>query len=432
MNIKKYLKPNVLILILIVLTYFLISYLLIRQRFPLWYDELYTLEIAKADISKAFMLMIGDGKPPLYYILVKLYSLFVGTNSDILLRLSSTILGVPFIVYVYKIAKEFIKNSLVIPFIITILLAFNPLFLSYSVEYRGYTMLASATLIYLYYFYKSVIEKNEKYNSKFLISKILLLLTSYLGIFLLVSESIYKVLSLKKEFSLKKTIIDNRTNILVLGITGVIVLLQTNIFPNFNAKWLGAINITSVFNSFMILLLGTDPGLQGSAKPFNVSFSENNYLVVSICFYILIVLVVYLLSKLVKSNVKELFKIMFINFIILLLLSLDISPTRFYLERYVLGVLLSLCLIFFLSVSEVSKKIFIFLSIVILFINSFFIFNTLIGINNFIEPGKYSKEYIDYYYNYLYPKCGINIFERNRIKCPPFDEFDLEKKPIYK
>jgi hypothetical protein len=240
------------------------------------------------------------------------------------------------------------------------------------------------------------------------------------------------VLSLKKEFSLKRVLLDNKLNILILGITGVIVELQTNIFPNFNAKWLGSINITSIFNSFMILLLGTDPGLPGSAHPFNVSFSDNNYLVVSICFYILIVLVVYLLSKLVKSHVKELFKVVFINFVILLLLSLDISPTRFYLERYVIGVLLSLCLIFFLSVSEVSKKIFICFSILVIFINSFFIFNTLTGRNRFGEPGKYSKEYIDYYYNYRLDKCGVSIFEQKRINCPSGDDFKLDRLPIYK
>jgi hypothetical protein len=70
LNIKKHLKTEVLILTLIVLTYILVSYLLIRQRFPLWYDELYTQLIAKADIYKTIVLMIGDGKPPLYYLLV--------------------------------------------------------------------------------------------------------------------------------------------------------------------------------------------------------------------------------------------------------------------------------------------------------------------------------------------------------------------------
>jgi uncharacterized membrane protein len=150
---------ELILLILIVFGYFIISYLLIRQRNPLWYDELYTLEIVKSDISRTVLLIVGDGKPPLYYVLVYIYSNIFGTLSTDLLRFSSALLGVPFIIYVYKLCKEFIKHSFIIPFIITLLLATNPLFLSYSIEYRGYTMLASAAVVFLYYFYKSVFLK---------------------------------------------------------------------------------------------------------------------------------------------------------------------------------------------------------------------------------------------------------------------------------
>lgn len=412
-------KIEVILLILIVFGYFIISYLLIRQRNPLWYDELYTLEIVKSDLSRTILLIIGDGKPPLYYVLVYIYSNLVGTLSNDLLRFSSALLGVPFIIYVYKLSKEFIKKSFVIPFVVTILLATNPLFLSYSIEYRGYTLLASAAIVFLYYFYKNVILKESKFNSKYLYSKVFLLLTSYVTIFLLGAELLYKVFSSKVSFSLKRIIIDNKIDILILGIAGVIIELQTNIFPNFYAGWVPAIDIKSFFNSVLILFLGTDAGKSGKSYPFNINNNDGNLLVYSICFYVLIVILIYIFSKVLKSDLKKLFVILVINLFIVLGISIEASPIKFYLERYVIGILLSLLLVFLLSVSEVSKKLFYIVAILVFSLNTLFVFNILTRNTTFVETDPKSQEYIDYYTNYKLYKCGVNMFERKRINCPP-------------
>lgn len=431
MELKSKRKIEVLLVVIIIFAYILISYLLIRQRYSLWYDELFTLEVVKADISRSILLMIGDGKPPLYYILVKIYSVFTGINSVDLLRLSSVILGIPFTLYVYKICKEFIKSSFIIPFIITFFLATNPLFLSYTIEYRPYTMLASVTMIYLYYFYKSVVLKEAVYYKKFFFSKILLLLTSYVGLFLLMSEVIYRAISLKG-VTLKKIFDESKLNVLIIGITSVLVFLQINIFHNFSTLWLKGVNITSVFNSFLITIFGTDPGKPFESYPFNIKFDVNTLLVLSILFYVLVILLVYLFSRLVKSNIKHIFSLVLINFLIVFVISTDISPLKFYLERYIIGILLSFNLIFLLSLSEISKKIFLLFAIIFLFINSLYITNVLGRVNRFEEPGKYSKEYIDYYFNYRLNKCGSNVFEQKRIKCGPEDLFKPERLPIYK
>ncbi len=412
-------KIEVILLILIVFGYFIISYLLIRQRNPLWYDELYTLEIVKSDLSRTILLIIGDGKPPLYYVLVYIYSNLVGTLSTDLLRFSSALLGVPFIIYVYKLSKEFIKKSFVIPFVVTILLAANPLFLSYSIEYRGYTLLASAAIVFLYYFYKNVILKESKFNSKYLYSKVFLLLTSYVTIFLLGAELLYKVFSSKVSFSLKRIIIDNKIDILILGIAGVIIELQTNIFPNFYAGWVPAIDIKSFFNSVLILFLGTDAGKSGKSYPFNINNNDSNLLVYSICFYVLIFILIYVLSKVMKSELKKLFVLLLVNLFIVLGISIEASPIKFYLERYVIGILLSLFLVFLLSVSEVSKKLFYIVAIFVFAFNTLFVLNILTRNTTFVETDPKSQEYIDYYTNYKLYKCGVNMFERKRINCPP-------------
>ncbi len=412
-------KIEILLLVLIVFGYFIISYLLIRQRNPLWYDELYTLEIVKSDLSRTVLLIVGDGKPPLYYVLVYIYSNLVGTLSTDLLRFSSALLGVPFIIYVFKLCKEFIKKSFVIPFVVTILLATNPLFLSYSIEYRGYTLLASAAVVFLYYFYKSVILKDSKFNSKYLYSKVFLLLTSYVTIFLLAAELLYKVFSSKVAFSLKRIIVENKIDILILGIAGVIIQLQTNIFPNFYAGWVPAIDIKSFFNSVLILFLGTDAGKSGKSYPFNINNNDSNLLVYAICFYVLIVILVFIFSKVLKSDIKKLFVLLIINLFIVLGISIEASPIKFYLERYVIGILLSLLLVFLLSVSEISKKLFYIVAILVFAFNSLFVFNILTRNTTFVETDPKSQEYIDYYTNYKLYKCGVNVFEKKRINCPP-------------
>jgi hypothetical protein len=416
---KNKIKIEILLLVLIVFAYFIISYLLIRQRNSLWYDELYTLDIVKSDLSRTVLLIVGDGKPPLYYVLVYIYSNIVGTLSTDLLRFSSALLGVPFIIYVYKLCKEFIKHSFILPFIITLLLATNPLFLSYSIEYRGYTLLASAAVVFLYYFYKSVILKDSKFNSKYLYSKVFLLLTSYVTIFLLGAELLYKIITSKVTFSLKRIIIENKIDILILGIAGVIIELQTNIFPNFYAGWVPAIDIKSFFNSVLILFLGTDAGKSGKSYPFNINNNDSNLLVYSICFYVLIVILIYIFGKVLKSDLKKLFVILVINLFIVLGISIEASPIKFYLERYVIGILLSLLLVFLLSVSEVSKKLFYIVAILVLAFNTLFVFNILTRNTTFVETDPKSQEYIDYYTNYKLYKCGVNVFERKRINCPP-------------
>jgi hypothetical protein len=418
--IKKNTKNiELLLLVLIVFGYFIISYLLIRQRNSLWYDELYTLEIVKSDISRTILLIIGDGKPPLYYVLVYIYSNLVGTLSTDLLRFSSALLGVPFIIYAYKLSKEFIKKSFVIPFVVTILLATNPLFLSYSIEYRGYTLLASAAVMFLYYFYKSVISKDSKFNSKYLYSKVFLLLTSYVTIFLLGAELLYKIISSKVAFSLKRIIVENKVDILILGIAGVIIELQTNIFPNFYAGWVPAIDIKSFFNSVLILFLGTDAGKSGKSYPFNINSNDSNLLVYSICFYVLIVILIYIFNKVLKSDLKKLFVLLLVNLFIVLGISIEASPIKFYLERYVIGILLSLLLVFLFSVSEVSKKLFYIVAILVFSFNTLFVFNILTRNTTFVETDPKSQDYINYYTNYKLYKCGINVFERKRINCPP-------------
>ena len=91
------------IITFVLLVSFLIRIVSLNQS--LWLDEATTALVARMDLSDFFTkFMPADFHPPLYYLVVNLWSRFFG-YSEIALRMPSVIFGVLTVCVVYVIAK---------------------------------------------------------------------------------------------------------------------------------------------------------------------------------------------------------------------------------------------------------------------------------------------------------------------------------------
>ena len=93
----------------------------------------------------------GDFHPPLYYLILKVWSSFFGT-SEIALRLLSLIFGLLTIYFVYLIGKELFNKK--VGLIVGVLLATSGLHIYYSQEARMYSLVALLISYLVYLFLK--------------------------------------------------------------------------------------------------------------------------------------------------------------------------------------------------------------------------------------------------------------------------------------
>lgn len=161
----RYIKTRLILFVLILgLVLRLVS---LNQSF--WLDEATTANIVS---QFGFLEIItkfspGDFHPPLYYLLVKVWSLFFGT-SEVGLRSMSVLFGVATIYVVYLITKLIANNleysvhfmgriwNLEFPLIAALLLATSGLHVYYSQEARMYAMAAFFVSLAVYSFLKTL------------------------------------------------------------------------------------------------------------------------------------------------------------------------------------------------------------------------------------------------------------------------------------
>ncbi len=135
------------ILILALITLLGLGLRLIRLDFqPLWWDEGYTVWFAAQPLTEMLVRTAADIHPPLYYALLRGWSLIFGLN-PISLRLFSVLLSLPAIPLAYALGRDMRDRST--GYLAALLVAVNPMAIYYGQEVRMYGlagMLALAAL----------------------------------------------------------------------------------------------------------------------------------------------------------------------------------------------------------------------------------------------------------------------------------------------
>lgn len=135
----------------------------------LWFDESYSVAIAKHSFADIWNITGNDVHPPLYYWALHIISLIFGNNIlafRLFSVLATVLLGIIGFTYIRKDFGE--KTGILFSF----LMFFLPVMTAYSQEIRMYSwscLLVALTAIYAYRFYKSIKENSEKGKIKNLI-----------------------------------------------------------------------------------------------------------------------------------------------------------------------------------------------------------------------------------------------------------------------
>lgn len=200
----------------------------------LWLDEAIGA-IAARDYSYWGIItefLTYDNHPPLYYLLLKLWSSVFG-YSDISLRLPGVLLGVFCVYLTWKLTKTFAPR---VHFLPALFVALNPFLIYYSQEVRMY-MLNTAFAILLIFSFLKTLEKKTTWRSwvVFAISLVGLMFTDYVPVFLLPVIPIYAWISKANKNWWRKAAIASLP-LIVLGILWI---------PIFKAQILGGVSVVT-------------------------------------------------------------------------------------------------------------------------------------------------------------------------------------------
>jgi hypothetical protein len=115
-----------------------------RMSEPMWYDETFTMGLAKLPLDRMFIVINGDVHPPLWYMLSWVTGRVLGW-SEVALRFPSLIFGVVSVLLVYHLTLA-LRMERRVALIAAVLAMMLPGMLYYSVEARGYTLLICAVM----------------------------------------------------------------------------------------------------------------------------------------------------------------------------------------------------------------------------------------------------------------------------------------------
>ena len=142
---------------------FLTLVFLTISKASIWFDEAFSAYIIRFNFSEIWHYTSVDVHPPLYYFLLKIWSLFFG-SSDFALRSMSAFFGALTIILSYFLVKRLYdrKNAL----FASSFLAISPMLIRYSQEARMYTMVSFLGVLTVRAFYEAWVVKNTAENKK--------------------------------------------------------------------------------------------------------------------------------------------------------------------------------------------------------------------------------------------------------------------------
>lgn len=146
-----------------------------------WYDEAYTLFIARLPLIEALRALVADGvHPPLFYLIQRVALIF--GKSEAVFRLPSMIFGVLAIPFLYWLVVEWVDEHA--GFLAGLLLALSPFHIWYSQEARMYTLLLMMVVVCMFAYRMMLRGQGLVYHVVFIAASTILYLTHYFGLML--------------------------------------------------------------------------------------------------------------------------------------------------------------------------------------------------------------------------------------------------------
>lgn len=172
-----------------------------------WFDEIYSMTIAKLSFPGIVPMAAKDVHPPLYYMISHLWLNIFGTN-ELAARSLSAVFSLATIPVLYSIAIRLFNKK--VAYISTLIFAFSRINIFYSQECRMYTLLSLLVCI-SYFFMIKILQSKDKNGSKvsllilYSLANTAMIYTHNFAFLILISQVIYILITLIRTKSVKSS-----------------------------------------------------------------------------------------------------------------------------------------------------------------------------------------------------------------------------------
>jgi mannosyltransferase len=167
-------------------------------RQSLWYDEAFSLAVARAGWPTFWAALLSDGvHPPGYYALLRA-GLFSFGNSEFALRFPSVLVGTLALPLIYQLGRVLGGGRWGLA--AALLLALNPFALWYAQEARMYSLLLCLSIAGAYAFWKLVTRPNPRHWFWLTLVSALAFLIHYFAFLFSLVQFVYLVVSLRRTY----------------------------------------------------------------------------------------------------------------------------------------------------------------------------------------------------------------------------------------
>lgn len=272
-------KTEVLLLIFIILLgAFLRFYNIGGESF--WLDEAATAHaIVSHTTSELLMLETTAGNLypgywenfsndlPAYFVLVSLWSKFLGI-SEVALRSLSAIFGSLAVLAIYFVAKELANDKVGI--LSSLIFSISMVNIEYSQEARAYSLLVLISLSSAFFFIRMIRTGKIAHLIMFVVCSVIGLYTHFIYLFFIAFEVLYSLLALKANPGLLRKFI---VSFAFIGLSFLPILSLMSARPPSADSWLNSVSLASVMKILAMLNIWIYP----SAELISNIQSENFY-----------------------------------------------------------------------------------------------------------------------------------------------------------
>ncbi len=262
----------------------------------LWFDDSYSVGLVSNDLIDVIKWATFDVHPPLYYIMLKLFTMVFG-NSLAVMRIFSAIGAILFAsLGITHIRRDFGKK---IGFWYTFVTVFSASTLNYALQIRMYTWTAFFVMLTAIYAYRYFNQPDSKKNRVlFLVFSIASAYTHYFGLFATASINIVMVIATKKQKGDVKTWFKNAAIQIGAYIPGGIIFAYQALLNG--ASWIRVEWPDVVFDLTSYHLLGDV--LKSFVEPISYGYQNIFYSLHGFVFLALYIVAGYILYRCVKQG----------------------------------------------------------------------------------------------------------------------------------
>jgi uncharacterized membrane protein len=332
-----------------------------------WYDEAFTGITIRQSWSQMMSIVVHDVHPPLYYILLKLWSL-IASSSPFAIRSFSVIISVATIGLVYIALRQWFKKSHLPAVLGSLVMAINPFFINYGQEARSYTLFAFLLALATILLTKSWDKPSTKLRLAYSLTLLAILLTHYLGaVFALafvIADFTHHYFT-RRATNIKKPLFNKYFNRFVASGYAIPLLGGLAWLPSFRTQISGHNTLGWVPNSTFdhlpttlhIFLFGAPVGVAGVPPALGYRFDWLSVASVSVILVVLITTLVVIITLRKKWDATLALLGFMTIFPLLITLALQLIHVQLFVERFLIGSALFLVLFLVLALSQLGTKL---------------------------------------------------------------------------